>query len=86
MSTIDVEAMRRAMIVIAFVGAAAADATPAQRSLLRDDALPPLRDPELSAAQAYEKTLRTTGRIMGKDWRPAGEWEDWLLSLLGDPA
>lgn len=79
-------AIRRSLAVVMFVGAANADATREQRSRLRDEALPPLKDEALTPGQAYEKTIRITAAIMGPDWRPNGEWEDWILALIGEGA
>jgi hypothetical protein len=79
-------AIKRALVVVMFVGAANQDATQEQRARLRDEALPPLKDEALTPGQAYEKTVRTTAAIMGPDWRPTGVWDEWITALLDEAA
>lgn len=85
-TTPSADSIRRALAVVMFVGVANSDATREQRHRLRDEALPPLKDPALTPAQAYEKTVRRTAAIMGPAWRPNGEWEDWLLAMVAEGA
>lgn len=86
MTTPTAGAISRALLVVMFIGAANQDATPEQRARLRGEALPPLKDETLTAAQAYEKTVRTAAAIMGPDWRPRGEWDEWITALLREAA
>lgn len=85
-TTPSADSIRRALAVVMFVGAANADATIEQRTRLRNEALPPLKDDALTPGEAYQKTVTTTAAIMGPTWRPKGEREDWLLALLDEAA
>lgn len=77
------QAVGAAMAVVMFVGAANDDAGPEQRARLRE-AIKPLEDESLTASQAYETVMRQTVEIMGPDWRPSGEWDEWITALLAD--
>lgn len=84
MVAMSVDPIRRAMVVLMFVGAANADATPEQRARLRDEVLPPLRDESIPARDAYVRAARVVVDVMGPEWRPAGEWDEWITALLGE--
>lgn len=75
--------LKSPMLVVMFIGAANADATPQQRLRLKAEALPPLRDETLTAAEAYVRAVKTTAEIMGSDWRPTGEWDETITAILG---
>lgn len=77
------QALSKALLVVMFVGAANADATPAQREQLKD-AIDPLRDQTLTASEAYKAVVYGTADVMGPTWRPRGEWEAWITALLDD--
>lgn len=76
------DAIRRAMIVVLFVGAATSDASPEQRERLKAEALPPLYDKALKPGNAYKACVLATAAVMGPDWRPRGEWDEWIVALL----
>lgn len=75
------DAMGAALTVVMFVGAANADATPAQREQLKT-AIEPFKDKDLTASEAYAAVIRGTADIMGPAWRPRGEWDAWITRLL----
>lgn len=70
-----------ALTVVMFVGAANADASPDQRALLKD-AIKPLRDDSLTPSEAYVAVVLGTAEVMGPDWRPTGQWDEWITALL----
>lgn len=76
-------AVGRALVVVMFVGAANADATPEQREQLKE-AITPLRDQDLTASEAYKAVVYGVADVMGPHWRPRGEWEEWITALLDD--
>ncbi|MCB9377040.1 MAG: hypothetical protein H6515_14390 [Microthrixaceae bacterium] len=80
------ESIKLALVVVMFIGAANQDATREQRNRLRDEAIPPLRDPSLTPGQAWEKAVRTAAAIMGPAWSPSGEWDEWITALIGEGA
>lgn len=71
-----------ALLVVMFVGAANADATPEQRERLRTT-VSFLRDRSLTASEAYVKAVKHTAEVMGPDWRPKGEWDETITNILG---
>lgn len=71
-----------ALLLVTFVGAANADATPEQADELLSTVLPIMQDESLTLAQAASSAIDATARIMGPEWEPKGEWDDWMLQLL----
>lgn len=80
------EAVRRALLVVMFIGAARADATPAQVARLQNEVLPALKNPAASAREAYRDAVLATAAVMGPQWRPAGKWDDQIQALLKEEA
>lgn len=78
------ESVRRGLLVTMYIGAAVVDATPEQRDRLQIDVLGILQNPSLPAGDAMAEALWETSRIMGKGWKPTGEWDDWILKLLDE--
>lgn len=77
------EAVRRALLAVMFIGAASNDATPAQRLALQEEVLPVLQNPHFNAGDAMAQAILDTQSVMGAPWKPTGEWDDWILALLG---
>jgi hypothetical protein len=75
------DAFGAALTVVMFVGAANSDATPEQRTQLKD-AIAPLSDKSIPASDAYAQVIRRTADVMGPEWRPSGEWAEWITALL----
>lgn len=70
------------LLVVLFIGAANADATLAQRRRLKDEVLPILGDRATPPRQAMVDAVRHTAVVMGPNWRPTGEWDTWITSIL----
>lgn len=64
-----------------YIGAANAEATPAQRTLLRT-ALPPLIQELRVSREAALPILQAVTRIMGPGWRPTGDWAHQIDLLV----
>lgn len=73
----------KGLLVVLYVGAANADATAQQRARLKAEVLPTIKDPQTPPSEAMAQAVRLTAQIMGPDWQPKGEWDDWITSLLG---
>lgn len=75
------DSILRVLLVISWVGAANSAASPAQRKRLKRT-IEVLRDDSYTAGEAYKKVILDTAEIMGRDWRPEGEWDSWITALL----
>jgi hypothetical protein len=69
-------------LVVLFVGAANKDATPEQRTRIKEEALPILRDTP-DPRDAMATTVLKIAEIMGEEWRPEGEWDEAITNVLG---
>lgn len=72
-----------------YIGAAHNDATPDQRELLRAK-LPPYldrirNDDPAVWKPAVEDLLKAVNAVMGPDWGPTGEFDEWIRKLLSPP-
>jgi len=62
-----------------FIGAARADATPAQRQALQERLMPLL---PRYRSEGDEGPIRAAVRdVMGVDWKPTGQWREWISKL-----
>jgi hypothetical protein len=65
----------RALTVLLYLGAALEDADPAQKRALREQVFP-------AVDEETDRMVRSRIReVMGKQWRPSGEWADQLAAL-----
>jgi hypothetical protein len=67
-----VEALR----VLLWVGAAVSEASPEQKAAIRERVFPLLEDQR----SLYAVRTRIRG-VMGRRWRPSGEWAEQLAAL-----
>lgn len=67
------------LALVMFIGAARADADPAQRDRLKAE-IPPLLK-EYRRGDSPETVLLRVVEIMGPQWQPTGEWATWINGL-----
>jgi hypothetical protein len=66
------------LAMLLYVGAARAAGTPAQVRAIQDRVLPAVAD-----GRPNREVRREVRAIMGRTWRPAGEWAERIAALTG---
>jgi hypothetical protein len=66
-----------------YLGAAVAEATPDQRAALQREVKPLIAELRESNAAA-PKILNVVTRVMGPEWHPTGEWEQFISNLIAE--
>ncbi|AVO25166.1 hypothetical protein KHQ84_gp176 [Rhodococcus phage Finch] len=78
---VDAKSLAKSMKIVLTVGAAQQEATPEQREQLKTRLLPYVQSDAYVKLGREEPIWAMLADIMGRDWKPSGEWAEHLAAL-----